>query len=139
MQLIVNDDCLATRPQIRIVKMPKQTILLIEDDDVLREILNEFLVESGYLVLKAADGLQGMEKIEKESFDLIVVDVVLPYVSGIGLIKMARAKFIDMPIICITGYGYSPEKLAEQEHADYVLRKPFEFKELGEAIGNLCK
>jgi hypothetical protein len=42
-----------------------------------------------------------------------------------------------MPIICITGYGYSPERLAEEEHADYVLRKPFGFKDLAEAIEDL--
>jgi DNA-binding response OmpR family regulator len=117
--------------------MPARTILLIEDDEVLQEILEDFLRESGYHVLKAGDGLEGIDMIRKEAFDLILVDVVLPYVSGIGVIKMAKAKRADVPIICITGYGYSPEKLAEEEHADYILRKPFRFKNLAEAIENL--
>ena len=119
--------------------MPKKTILLIEDDKVLQGILEDFLVESGYLVLKASDGLEGIEMIGKEAFDLIITDVVLPYVSGIGVIKMAKAKRPEVPIICVTGYGYSPEKLAEEEKADIVFRKPFEFKDLDEAIKNLLK
>lgn len=119
--------------------MPKKTILIIEDDDVFREILEDFLEESGYHVLKARDGLEGIEKIGQEDFDLIIVDVVLPYVSGIGIIKLAKNKRPKIPIICITGYGYSPEKLAEEEQADKVFRKPFEFKELADTIKNLLK
>ncbi len=119
--------------------MPKKTIFLIEDDDVLRKIIEEFLEESGYLVLKASDGLEGIEMIGKEAFDLIITDVVLPYVSGIGVIKMAKTKRPEVPIICITGYGYSPEKLAEEEQADRIFRKPFEFKELAEAVKTLLK
>ena len=119
--------------------MSKKTILLIEDDDVLRKIIEEFLGESGYLVLKASDGLEGIEMINKEAFDLIITDVVLPHVSGIGVIKMAKTRRPEIPIICITGYGYFPEKLAEEEHADKVLHKPFEFKELTEAIKSLLE
>jgi DNA-binding response OmpR family regulator len=119
--------------------MPDKTILVIEDDEILQEILEDFLEESGYRVLKASDGLAGIEMIGKEAYDLIIVDVVLPYVSGIGVIKMAKSKRPDIPIICITGYGYSPEKLAEEEHADKIFRKPFEFKDLSEAIASLLK
>lgn len=119
--------------------MPEKTILLIEDDDVLRKIMEEFLEESGYLVLKASDGLEGIEMIDKETFDMIITDIVLPNVSGIGVIKMAKARHPKVPIICITGYGYFPEKLAEEEHADKVFHKPFEFKELAEAVKTLLK
>jgi len=119
--------------------MPKKTILLIEDDEILRKIIEEFLEESGYLVLKAKDGLEGIEMISKEAFDLIIVDIVLPYVSGIGVIKMAKTMRPEMPIICITGHGYFPEKLAEEEHADKIFHKPFEFKKLAEAIKTLLK
>ena len=114
--------------------MSKKTILLIEDDDVLRKTIEEFLEESEYVVLEAKDGLEGIEMVNKEAFDLIITDVVLPYVSGIGVIKMAKTRCPEIPIICITGYGYSPEKLAEEEQADRIFRKPFEFKELAEAI-----
>lgn len=119
--------------------MSKKTILLIEDDDVLRKTIKEFLEESEYLVLKASDGLEGIEMISKEAFDLIITDVVLPNVSGIGVMKIAKTRCPDIPIICMTGYGYFPEKLAEEEHADKVLHKPFEFKKLAETIKSLLR
>ena len=119
--------------------MHRKTILFIEDDNLIRKIIEEFLNESGYLVLKAKDGLEGIEMINKEVFDLIITDVVLPHVSGIGVIKMAKTRHPEVPIICITGYGYFPEKLAEEEHADKILHKPFEFKELAEAIKALLE
>ena len=119
--------------------MSKKTILLIEDDDILRKTIEEFLEESEYVVLEAKDGLEGIEIINKEAFDLIIVDVVLPHVSGIGVIKIAKTRCPEIPIICITGYGYFPEKLAEEEHADKVFHKPFEFKKLAEAIKTLLE
>ncbi len=112
-------------------------ILVIEDDEGLRELLSSFLQETGYTVVQAADGLEGMECIEREPFDLIIVDIMLPYVSGIGLVKIVKDRNPDLPIICITGYGDSPEKLAEEEHADCVLAKPFDLRELATAMNRL--
>lgn len=112
-------------------------ILVIEDDNGIRELLQSFLEESGFEVLLAADGLQGMELIEQGEFDLIIADVMLPYVSGIGLTRIAKGLNPRRPIICITGYGNSPERIAEQEHADHVLAKPFDLKELSKIINNL--
>ena len=119
--------------------MSKKTILLIEDDDLLRKLIEEFLEESEYIVLEAKDGLEGIEIINKKAFDLIIVDVVLPYVSGIGVIKVAKTRYPEMPIVCITGYGHFPEKLAAEEHADKILHKPFELKKLVEAIKSLLR
>lgn len=114
-----------------------QKILVIEDDNGVRELLQSFLEESGFEVLLAADGLQGMELIEQGDFDLIIADVMLPYVSGIGLTKIAKSRSPEKPIICVTGYGHFPERIAEQEHADYVLGKPFDLNELSEIIRSL--
>ncbi|MBC7357427.1 Response regulator receiver domain-containing protein [Desulfacinum infernum DSM 9756] len=112
-------------------------ILIIEDDEGLRDLLENFLEETGYQVVKAADGLEGMDAIEREQFDLIVVDVMLPYVSGIGLLKIVKKRNPQLPIICITGYGNSPEELAEREHADRVLPKPFDLTDLLAAVQEL--
>uniref|UniRef100_A0A832A4U7 Response regulator n=1 Tax=Desulfacinum infernum TaxID=35837 RepID=A0A832A4U7_9BACT len=112
-------------------------ILVIEDDDGLRELLSTFLEEVGHSVVQAGDGLEGMECLEREPFDLIIVDVMLPYVSGIGLVKLSKESNPDVPVICITGYGNSPEKLAQEEHADRVLSKPFDLKDLASAVRTL--
>ncbi|MGQ9796062.1 response regulator transcription factor [Desulfosoma sp.] len=109
-------------------------ILIIEDDDGLREVLATFLREVGHVVVEGSDGLEGMECMDREPFDLIIVDVMLPYVSGIGLVKFSKERSPELPVICITGYGNSPEKLAQEEHADRVLSKPFDLKELAGAV-----
>lgn len=107
-----------------------QTVLVIDDDQVIRDVLNEFLTEQGYNVVLAADGLEGLDSIKNETYDLIIMDIRLPYVSGIGLVKIARQENPQIPIICITGYGDSPEKIAEEEKADVTLAKPFNLKDL---------
>jgi DNA-binding response OmpR family regulator len=107
-----------------------QTVLVIDDDQVIRDVLNEFLTEQGYKAVLAADGLEGLDSIKNETYDLIIMDIRLPYVSGIGLVKIARQENPQIPIICITGYGDSPEKIAEEEKADVTLAKPFNLKDL---------
>lgn len=114
-------------------------ILVIEDDDGLRELLGAFLQEVGHDVVLASDGLEGMECMDREPFDLIIVDVMLPYVSGIGLVKLSKERSPEVPVVCITGYGNSPEKLAQQEHADRVLSKPFDLKDLAAAVETLLE
>lgn len=114
-------------------------ILVIEDDSGLRELLGTFLREIGYDVVQAADGLEGMECMDREPFDLLIVDVMLPYVSGIGLVKLSKERSPEVPVVCITGYGNSPEKLAQEEHADHVLSKPFDLKNLAEIVETLLR
>lgn len=112
-------------------------ILVIEDDDGLRELLSAFLQEVGHQVVQASDGLEGMECMDREPFDLIIVDVMLPYVSGIGLVKLSKERSPEVPVVCITGYGNSSEKMAQEEHADRVLSKPFDLKDLATAVETL--
>ena len=114
-----------------------KTILVIDDDQVIRDVLHEFLTEQGYNVVLAVDGLEGLDSIKKKYYDLIIMDIRLPYVSGIGLVKIARQESPHIPIICITGYGDSPEKIAEEEKADVTLGKPFNLKDLQHHLAKL--
>lgn len=72
-----------------------------------------------------------------EELDLLILDIKLPYISGIGLVQIAKKHRPELPIICITGYGSSPEKIAEQEQADLILSKPFDLQRLLQAIKEL--
>lgn len=113
------------------------TILVIDDDNAIRKIIEEYLEQVGFRILSAADGLEGLDRVRQKNYDLMLLDVHLPYVSGIGLIKVARELNPGIPIICMTGHGHYPEQIAEEEQADIVLAKPVPLEELAENIKKL--
>ncbi len=117
----------------------KKTILIIEDDELQREMLREFLSQYHFDLLFAKDGLEGLELIKTEAYDLIIADIRLPYVSGIGLIKYSRQTQGHVPIICVTGYGEYPKRIAKEESADVIMEKPYDLKELKGHIERLLE
>jgi YesN/AraC family two-component response regulator len=80
--------------------------------------------------------LQIIEK-ETDGFDAIITDIVMPNISGVGVISIVKKKFPDICIIAITGWGEHPEALAIKAQADRVLRKPFELAEFEKIITDL--
>ena len=120
--------------------MDKPYKLLIIDDN--KEILNalyDFFSKKKYDVVSASDGLDGLKLLEteKQGFDLVITDLVMPNISGVGLISIIKKKFPDMPVIAITGWGEHPEALATEAQADRILEKPFELSELDTLIREL--
>jgi len=120
--------------------MDKPYKLLIIDDN--KEILNalyDFFSKKKYDVVSASDGLDGLKLLEteKQGFDLVITDLVMPNISGVGLISIIKKKFPDTPVIAITGWGEHPEALATEAQADRILEKPFELSELDTLIREL--
>ena len=120
--------------------MDKPYKLLVIDDN--KEILNalyDFFSKKKYEVVSASDGLDGLKLLEtdKQGFDLIITDLVMPNISGVGLISIIKKKYPDMPVIAITGWGEHPEALATEAQANRVLEKPFELSELDTLIREL--
>ena len=114
-------------------------ILLIDDNQEILAGLVNFLGSKGYEVVTAPDGLEGIKIIEadRKGFDLIITDVVMPYVSGVGIVGVIKQKSPVTPVIAITGMGEHPEKLAREANADIVLVKPFELKDLRKHVEDL--
>jgi len=114
-------------------------ILLIDDNQEILAGLVNFLGSKGYEVMTAPDGLEGIKIIEadRKGFDLIITDVVMPYVSGVGIVAVIKQKSPVTPVIAITGMGEHPEKLAREANADIVLVKPFELKDLRKHVEDL--
>jgi DNA-binding NtrC family response regulator len=114
-------------------------LLIIDDDEDVLANLCYFLTDKKYDVISATNGLEGLKLLEddQQGFDLIVTDIVMPQISGIGLISMIKKKFPDMPVIAITGWGEYPEAFAVESQADKVLSKPFELSELDKAINEI--
>ncbi|RLC31029.1 MAG: response regulator [Deltaproteobacteria bacterium] len=108
----------------------KKTILVIEDDpDVLSTIIKQ-LEYFGYDIITATDGMDGMKKVEAGGYDLVITDIVMPYISGVGVVTALKEKMPDIPVIAITGYGKEPEAAAMEKNADIVLAKPIKMSDL---------
>lgn len=101
-------------------------ILVVDDEDIIRVLLNEILSEEGYQVFQAEDGRQAVDYLEKESFDLIISDMVMPEVGGIEVLQAAFRIDPHYSVIMITGYPSvdTAVKLVSMGAADYIT-KPF--------------
>ncbi len=111
------------------------TILLVEDEDMVRAVAERALIRHGYTVLTAAHGEEAMAILATgEKIDLIVSDVVMPTMDGPTLGRAARAEYPDLPILFMS--GYAEEQLRKSIDLDRMgfIPKPFEIKALAEAV-----
>ncbi len=109
----------------------KESILIIDDDSAIRDGCSQVLLKSGYEVMESATGKKGLEKVEEYDFDLILVDLKLPDINGLDLIREIRQKDISVPLVVITGYGTIQNAVeAMRLGANDFLPKPFEPAEL---------
>jgi len=114
-------------------------LLIIDDNEELLAALDTFFKSKGYAVVTARNGLEGLKLLENESqsFDLLITDLIMPYVSGVGIISIVKKKYPGLPIIAITGWGDFPEALAAEAKADQVLKKPFQLLKLEQTVREL--
>ena len=102
----------------------KRTILLIDDDKNLLSTLELYLKKVGYGVISAFNGMEGIKLLESADYDLVITDINMPYVSGLGVISILRENHPNIPVIAFTGFGQEPLEAAKEEKADVVLKKP---------------
>lgn len=109
----------------------KASILLVEDEENLHESLKMNLNLEGYDVASAYDGAQALEKINGEYFDLIILDIMLPGMDGIGVLESLRIKKIDSPVLILSARNRAEDRiLGLRKGADDYLSKPFALEEL---------
>ena len=115
-----------------------KNILLVEDDTQLRLALRHILGRDGYDVIEAEDGDIALKKIEEQSFDLILMDVIMPNKEGLETILELRKTRPDLKIIAMSGGGrlhaFDPLKLARDCGANFVIAKPFEPSEIRDLV-----
>lgn len=114
-------------------------LLIIDDSEVIVEMLYQFLKSKNYDLMSASNGLDGIKifNADPDGFDLVITDIVMPNISGVGVISILKNKRPELPIIAITGFGEHPEALAAEAHADVVLEKPIDLNILDEHITTL--
>ncbi len=117
-----------------------ERILVIEDDPSILRGLQLNLTLEGYAVRSAADGETGLQLARSERFDLLVVDVMLPRLGGLELIRELRRDDAELPVLILSAKGQETDKVAGlQLGADDYMVKPFSLKELLARIGALLR
>ncbi len=111
---------------------PDQAVLLVDDDDHVREVTAAMLTESGYTVIQAVDGPSGLEALQREGdrVQLIIADFVMPGMSGGELLALVRSQRPDLPMLLATGYADFAALTGGGLPADQIVRKPFRSTEL---------
>lgn len=106
-------------------------ILIIEDEKKLVDILEQSLKIEHYSVDSALDGKEGLKKALKNSYDLIILDIMLPKLDGFAVCKELRSRNIDTPVIMLTARGTTEDKVSGlNAGAEDYLVKPFGMEEL---------
>ena len=106
-------------------------ILLVEDDDKTARFVERAFADVGYVVVRAADGLEGLHAVQRESFDAAIVDVMLPKLNGLSLIEQLRSRGQHLPIIVLSARDSVESKIKGLEvGGDDYLAKPFSVTEL---------
>ena len=114
-------------------------ILVVDDDDRIRELVKEYLLESNFLVTTAKDALDAKKKSGIVKFDILILDIMMPGESGLSLTKEIK-KNNPTPIILLTAKGETHDRIEGLElGADDYLGKPFEPKELLLRLTNIIK
>ena len=112
-------------------------ILVVDDDDRIRELVKQYLEENNFLVTSAKDALDARKKLEIVKFDILILDIMMPGESGLSLTREVK-KESSTPIILLTAKGETQDRIKGLElGADDYLGKPFEPKELLLRIKNI--
>ena len=110
------------------------TVLVIDDEKGILQIMRQALTKFGHNVETAADGQEGIRKFDDGSFDIVITDIRMPGIDGNGVVKHIRnSDKQSIPVIAISGTPW----LMESNAFDMVLAKPFPLKKLAESIGAL--
>lgn len=115
------------------------TVLVVDDDPTVREVVRRYLVRAGYRVLEAADGADALALASRELPDLIVLDLMLPGIDGLDVCRHLR-RTSAVPILMLTALGEESDRVVGLEYGadDYVV-KPFSPRELSLRVGRILE
>ena len=122
---------------------PKKTILIVEDDKFLRELISRKLSGEGFDALEAVDGEEGIKKIKEEKPDLVLLDLILPGIDGFEVLARLREdpEISSIPVIILSNLGQREEveKGLKLGAIDYLIKAHFTPGEIIEKIKNVLK
>lgn len=106
-------------------------VLIVDDDAHIRELCRLYLSHAGFAVEEAVDGQQAVDRIDREAFDLVILDLMLPEVDGFDVLSHIRERDVWLPVIMLTAMGDEEDRILGLDMgADDYMIKPFSPKEL---------
>jgi len=116
-------------------------VLLLEDDVALSDLLNEHLIDLGYEVTLCTNGQDALESLVEQKFDIALLDINTPVISGINVLKTIRTEYKNnIPAIILTAYQDTKHlKESFESGVDDYIKKPFDLEELDQRILKLCR
>ena len=116
-------------------------LLIVDDNEDILSTFYEFFNSLGYEVKTAIDGFAALKLLRDESyhFDCLITDLVMPNISGVGLIAIVKKEYPHLKIIAMTGYGDQPGALASEAQADVVLFKPIDLFKIENTVSELIE
>lgn len=120
--------------------MKKARLLIVDDEEIVRSSLSDWLKEDGYEILAVEDGYKAIEKIKQEDWDLALVDLKMPGMNGIEVLKNVHKIKPKLPVIIITAYATVDNAVMAMKEgaADYIM-KPFNSEEISVVISRLVE
>lgn len=110
-------------------------VLVVEDEDNIRSMMQTFLTRRGFAVETAVDGQEGIERMSGASYDVLILDLMMPRVSGLGVLQYLDRTRPDMINHTVVATAYTGALPADQlRRVCRVIRKPFQLEELLDAI-----
>ena len=115
--------------------MTRKRILIVEDEEVTRDVLAQAMNIFGYDAIVAEDGRSALQKYLEHAPDVVVSDIHMPVMNGIDLVKELREINPELPIILITGYdAQEARRIARKSHVNAIIIKPFRLQQLKDLL-----
>jgi two-component system response regulator HydG len=120
--------------------MPDQTVLVVDDEADIREICSEALLDAGYAVLTAASAREARALLDSEIVDIVLTDLAMPEITGLGLLRMVKERHIDAGVILITGHATVDTAVEALKNGAYdYIAKPFTVDDLVTRVNHLAE
>lgn len=116
----------------------KASVLIVDDEQFLRQILGRIVSREGFAVEEAVDGKDALEKLQARPYDFVISDIRMPNLDGIELLGRIKQDFKNISVILITAYaGQYTAQDAIEAGADYYITKPFKNVEIARTLNTL--